>query len=112
MLLSTVPSEKLYVVGNKSYGESNGIIYAKRGSDYYHNLSVKLPDELIEQNIMEKERYGAHYIDLISPVQNADGKVRVFTDDNRYISQDCTHLTQAGAQYYARILDFSFLSIK
>lgn len=112
LLLSAVPSEKLYIVGNKSYGESNGIIYAKRGSDYYHNLSVKLPDELIEQNIMEKERYGAHYIDLISPVQNADGKVRVFTDDNRYISQDCTHLTQAGAQYYARILDFSFLSIK
>ena len=32
--------------------------------------------------------------------------VRVFTPDKKYISQDCRHLTKAGAKWYASVLDF------
>ena len=112
MLVVAVSPDKLYVVGNKSYGESNGIVYAQRYKEDYYDLTVKIADNLIAQNKMEEAVFGSHYIDLITPLQDAAGKIRVFTDDNKYISQDCIHLTQAGAKYYARILDLSFLSIK
>lgn len=46
---------------------------------------------------------------MIGAVQNEDGSVRVFTDDHYFISQDCRHLTQYGAQYYARIIDLSWI---
>ena len=37
--------------------------------------------------------------------QKTDGGVPVFVNDGRFISQDCRHLTQAGAQYYASLID-------
>lgn len=46
---------------------------------------------------MEKS-VGGDYIDLLTPAMTDQNHVRVFTDDNRYISQDCRHLTPAGAQ--------------
>ena len=60
----------------------------------------------LEDNEKRIEEWGNHYIDLIEPVLDGDN-VKVFTDDNRFISQDCRHLTEAGAEYYARLLDFS-----
>ena len=45
------------------------------------------------------------FIDMMAPVMIDETHVRVFTDDNKFISQDCRHLTQAGAQYYAQILN-------
>ena len=45
-----------------------------------------------------------HYIDLISPIIDKEGKVPVFTPDHKMISQDCRHLTQFGSQFYASIL--------
>lgn len=103
-ILERVPKEKLYIIGNKNYGKSNGIIYAKRHSENYFAQSVKVPVKLLEQNSHEAELYGNHYIDLLELVRRSDGTVCVFTDDYKFISQDCMHLTQAGAQYYARLL--------
>ena len=42
----------------------------------------------------------------MEPVLIGD-RVRVFTDDGMFISQDCRHLTEAGAKYYAKILELS-----
>ena len=53
-----------------------------------------------------KKAWGGDYIDLLTPAMTDQNHVRVFTDDNRYISQDCRHLTPAGAQWYAQILDW------
>jgi hypothetical protein len=55
-----------------------------------------------EKNEKMKSLYKDNdFIDLIEMVRQSDGTVRVFSDDGRYISQDCRHLTQAGAQFYA-----------
>ena len=102
---NAVPKEKLYVIGNKNFGESNGIIYAKRSTEGYFQQKVKMPEGLMKQNLKESEKYGDHYINLMSLVSDENGMVRVFTDDNKFISQDCRHLTRAGAQYFSRILD-------
>ena len=52
--------------------------------------------------------WGEHYIDMMKAV-SLDGRVRVFTDTNMFISQDTKHLTMAGAQFYSRILDLKEL---
>ena len=48
-------------------------------------------------------------LDMMLPVMIDDKHVKVFTDDGKFISQDCRHLTQAGAQYYAKILELDKL---
>ena len=108
-IISFVPASKLYIIGNKNYGESNGIIYAKRGSSKYFSQTVELPHKLVEQNKIQVKIYGNHYIDMMLPVMIDDKHVKVFTDDGKFISQDCRHLTQAGAQYYAKILELDKL---
>ena len=102
---ANIPENKLRIVGNKNYGESNGIIYAKRHYNDYYKQSVRIPDELKKANKRDKEMFGSRYIDIMQPVTLADGSVKVFTDDNKFISQDCRHLTMAGTKYYSRILD-------
>lgn len=103
-IIACVPLEKLYIIGNKNYGESNGMIYARRHCADYYDQSVTVPTELLEQNRREALIYGNHYINLLEFTQNSDGSVCVFTDEQKFISQDCMHLTQAGAQYYARLI--------
>ena len=109
IVTKNVPADKLYVVSNKLYGYSNGIIYSHRFDDDYFDQTVALQTELMEHNNKLSKLYGDHYIDLIKPLEENEGSIHVFTDDNKYISQDCEHLTQSGAKYYARILDLAFL---
>lgn len=40
---------------------------------------------------------------------NDEGRIRVFTSDKKFISQDCRHLTQSGAKYYSSILNIDLL---
>lgn len=102
--ITIIPPEKMYLIGNKNYGTSNGIIYSRRFTHDYYSQTVEISEDLIEENIVDYEKYKEHYIDLMTPVMISSNRVRCFTDDNKYISQDCRHLTQAGARYYARIM--------
>lgn len=97
-------STEIYGIGTKRYGETNGNVYSQRNDDDYlkQTVSYSLIKELYEA---EKQLFGENYVDFIAPIVQEDGNVLAFTDDGKFISQDCTHLTQAGAQYYARILD-------
>lgn len=104
-----VPQDKLYIVGFKNFGSSNGIIYSHRKSADYFGQTIALDEKVLTNNQILSEQYGEHYIDMIAAVQNTEGLVRVFTDDHYFISQDCRHLTKQGAQYYARIMDLSWI---
>lgn len=48
---------------------------------------------------------GGQFCDMMGPVMDATGNIKVFTPNHKYISQDCTHLTEDGAKYYTVILD-------
>lgn len=100
-----MPSVRLFVISSKSFGTSNGIIYAHRKSGDYFNQSIEIDSAIIAFNNEMKKVPAKGYIDMMSPVMVDEIHVRVFTDENKFISQDCRHLTQAGAQYYAKILD-------
>ena len=109
-LANMIPRDKLYIVGYKNFGSSNGIIYAHRKTVDYFEQTIALKDEVLRNNLKLSVEYGDHYINMIEAVQNEDGSVRVFTDDQHFISQDCRHLTKYGAQYYARIMDLSWIA--
>ncbi len=104
-----IPQEKLYVIGYKNFGTSNGIIYSKRFSANYFEQTVTLSDEALLHNEWMKAKYGTRFIDMIAPVLVGEKNVRVFTDDNKFISQDCRHLTKFGAKYYAKVLDLNWI---
>lgn len=97
---------KLFLIGEKNFGENNGQVYRHRFAKDYHQLTVKMEDGYAEKNERLKAAYPDIYIDMIEMVRQPDGKVRVFSDDGRFISQDCRHLTKAGAQYYASLFEW------
>lgn len=98
---------KFYIVGEKNFGESNGQIYRHRFSDDFHKLTIAMEKGYQEKNEILKSQYSKCFIDMIAMVQQPNGNVRVFTDDGMFISQDCRHLTKAGAQYYAKLIDWN-----
>lgn len=93
-------------IGPKNFGESNGIIYKNRFTKGYFDQTIVINDSFIKENKEDKKQWGNNYIDMIDLIKNSDGSVPVFTDDNMFISQDCRHLTEAGARYYAKLVDW------
>lgn len=98
-------SSKVYGIGTKNFGKSNNQFYSHRWSKDYFNSTVVLPNEYKRANELAKEHWGNAYIDLIEPAMVDSLRVRVFTPEHKYISQDCKHLTKAGAKWYASVLD-------
>lgn len=96
-----------YYVGTKSFGESNGIIYCKRQSKDYFSSTVKLSPSFEETYKEEKALWGSKYLDMIEPLVDKDGNMPIFTSDSMFISQDCRHLTQAGAKFYSKKLNLA-----
>ena len=103
-----IPSERVIVVGDKSFGEHNGNVYALRGRPDYFEQSVEPPDgaRFLARNERFREFYGERFLDMMEPVLTEDGRVRVFTPSHCFISADGKHLTQAGARFYAERIDW------
>lgn len=97
---------EVWGIGTKNFGESNGIVYAKRGQDGYLNTTIKMEKGIKELNEELAKQWGDKYINFVEIASAGDGKVRVFTEDGKFISQDCTHLTQEGAMWYAGKIDW------
>lgn len=97
---------RLVVVSEKNFGVNNGQVFRKRNSSDYSKSTVAMEDGYDERNEVNRKIFGNDYIDLIAIAKTPDGKVRVFSDDGRFISQDCRHLTRAGAQFYAKEIDW------
>lgn len=95
----------VYGIGTKNCGSNNGNIYSHRFFADYYLQSIDLDEGYRALNDSWKESWGENYVDMIAPVTNTDGKIMVITDDKMFISQDCRHLTQGGAEYYAKHLD-------
>lgn len=98
---------KFYIVGEKNFGENNGQIYRHRLEKDYHQMSCEIEKGIIEKNNSLKAQFPDIYIDMINLMLLSDGKVRVFTNDGKFISQDCHHLTKAGAKFYSELIDWT-----
>lgn len=102
-----IPPELVIVVGDKSFGENNGHVYAKRfRPDYFEQCVAPLGGErFLERNKRFREFYGERFLDMMAVVTDG-GLIRVFTPDGRFISADGKHLTAAGARFYAERIEW------
>lgn len=92
---------RIVIVGEKNLGECNGQVFRNRNKRDYLQSTIAMRPGYDERNEEFKRIYGDDFIDLIDMVKQPDGRVRVFTDDGLFISQDCLHLTRAGARFFA-----------
>lgn len=102
-----IPPERVIVVGDKSFGEHNGHVYARRGRpDYYEQRVEPLGGErFLVRNTRFGAFYGERFLDMMAFVTEG-GLVRVFTPEHRFISADGKHLTRSGARYIAERIDW------
>jgi len=101
--------EKIVVVGDKSFGEHNGHVYARRNQpDYFEQRVSPLGGaQFLERDSRFREFYGERFIDLMGMVTDDKGLVQVFTPDHHFISPDCKHLTKYGAQFFAERINWN-----
>ena len=99
---------KVYGLGTKNYGECNGVVYRHRNSTDYFEQTTRINPNFYTINNQWRQEWGSdNYIDFLELSTMPNGEIRIFTDTNRFISQDCQHLTQDGAKWYAKIIDWT-----
>ena len=95
----------VWVVGDKWLGVSNGMIYSRRFFNGYYDQQLTIPREMHNKLAQERVAYHGKYIDIMGLLSPDGIHIPVFTDDKKFISQDCKHFTQGGARYVARGID-------
>ena len=97
---------KAWGIGTKNFGESNGIIYKNRHRPDYYQQTIKINQNFFKMNEQMKKEWKDKYIDLLDLSVVSDGRVVVFSQDNKFISQDTRHLSKGGAEFFAKKIDF------
>ncbi len=97
-------TKKIWCVGTKNFGISNGVFYNYSGEDFCLQRTRMEKGYLAENKIL-KAAWENRYIDLIGLLLDEAETVPVFTPDCKFISQDTRHLTQPGARYMASLAD-------
>jgi hypothetical protein len=105
-----IPESKLWAVGTKNYGTSNGIFYNRKGVNYF-NQRTTMESGYFEKNKMLSREWGKRYIDYVAKVIDENNTIPVFTPSNQFISQDCRHFTKAGAQYFSQLFEQDLANI-
>ena len=100
-------SKKVYGIGVKGFGYSNGVVYNRRFESDYFESRVTVPETVRDFYQQEKLIWKDHYVDFIAPLVDKNWMVPVFTPEHKFISPDCRHLSPYGAKFYAKILDLS-----
>ncbi|XZE34045.1 acyltransferase family protein [Pirellulaceae bacterium SH501] len=95
---------KIYVVGNKNFGKTTGLFYNYTGDDY-RNQTTTIEEDHWELDQLIKDEWGERHVDLLGVVTSDNKEVRVLTPEGKFLSQDCRHLTKAGAAFFAKMLD-------
>ena len=99
-----IPRSKFWAIGCKNFGASNGYFFNYRGDDYYMQR-VEISKQILDLHLELKHQWKNRYMNYLDKVIDANNKVPVFTPDKKFISQDCRHLTQAGAIFFAKLFE-------
>ena len=100
-----IDKQRIVGLGPKAFGINNGQIYSQRKKPGYFMMTVEAFPECLRLNDEWKNEWGDDYIDFMEHVVINGDRVRVFTPDHKFISQDCRHFTPAGARWFAKIID-------
>lgn len=111
-LISEISREtrgQILIIGLKNFGWNNNAVMRVPVPERYA-LRVQVLDDIWNSNRLAMAHAAgggfapARYVDTLGLISDAQGKVPVFTPDQRLISQDRGHLTPAGARYLAQLL--------
>lgn len=106
----SIPENKIWAVGTKNFGTSNGFFYNNGGGNYYLQRTPMEHGTLDFNEVLRKEWRG-RFLDYVEKVIDANLTVPVFTPSRQFISQDCRHLTKAGAQYFSQLFERELAAI-
>ena len=99
-------SAEVFGLGTKNFG-NNGVIYQKRKDANYYRQTTIIDPNFYTLNEAWKKSWGKdNYIDFLQLSTASNGEIRVFSDDNKFISQDGRHLTRNGARWFAKRIDW------
>lgn len=102
--LRALGNARIVVLGTKSFGWNNNAIMLLDPSTRYTYRTRPL-SEAVQDNTEASKRFPEDlYVDILKMIGDQQGRVPVFTPDRKFISQDRTHLTQAGARYVGGIV--------
>jgi peptidoglycan/LPS O-acetylase OafA/YrhL len=110
-------SQKLFIIGRKSFKKANIHKYARSPVFTRRDVKSKIPEEYIEiNNTMRNAVPRENFIDMHLAFCGQENICPVFTPEGDLISHDGSHLTKAGALYVGKILfentPLSFLAKK
>lgn len=98
--IATYAKGKFFYVGTKNFGLNNNFVRRMNWDSTLDHM-VPISKSAIIANKIEKNIFQSNYIDLISLLSEGD-KIRLFTDEHRFISFDTDHITKEGAIYLGK----------
>ncbi len=102
--LRAMGKAKVIVIGTKNFGwNNNGVMRLPPELRHAHRTRV-LADVVSENQRLARAITDRHYVDMLAMLCDAEGRVPVFTDTGKFISQDTRHLTKDGARYVGKII--------
>ena len=98
-LFNGIGAKKIIIIGTKNFGWNlNAIMRLDVAKRYSYRAKV-LRDVWEENNAMARSLPNAYFVNQLAILADDDGRVPVFTNDKKIISQDRSHLTKDGAKF-------------
>ena len=92
-----IPISKTYCIGDKNFGENNGIFYNSSNIDFCYK-KTKPSKKVVLRNLELKSQWKKNaFIDLLDLIKDENDSIPVFNKDCKFLSNDTKHLTQSGA---------------
>jgi len=103
--LDLKPSQKLFVIGRKSFGKISVRKYLRMSAEELASLRNQPEAQHMEINQLMKQTLSKEiFVDLHQKVCGASNDCPVFTPNLKLISFDGGHLTKDGAKYIGKVL--------
>ena len=90
---------RIIVIGRKSFGYNNNAVMRLPPERRWDWRVAPLPEAARANAAARAALPPGTYVDMIAMLSDAQGRVRVFTPNHKFISQDREHLTRPGAIY-------------
>jgi peptidoglycan/LPS O-acetylase OafA/YrhL len=111
LLNKKLDTTKYYIIGIKYFGTNNGLYYNHNKDNQFCLQKVRPDSAFISLNQKFKQQYNNRYIDLYEFSKDSQGMISIFTNECKFISQDCYHFTKSGAKYFSQKLSLKLDSI-
>lgn len=102
--LKRIGATRILVIGRKGFGQNNNAVMLLPREQRL-NWRARPADEVTRTNdALRRMLPPGMFVDVMAILGDEQGRVRIFTPEGKFISQDREHLTRPGARYAGAIL--------